>query len=78
MKNGGPVLVDGARASVVGRVSMDSFAVDITHVSEAKVGSDVVLWGEGLPVEEVAQYAGTIGYELLTRVTQRVPFVCFD
>lgn len=78
IKNGGPVLVDGARASVVGRVSMDSFAVDITHVSEAKVGSDVVLWGEGLPVEEVAQYAGTIGYELLTRVTQRVPFVCFD
>jgi alanine racemase len=57
---------------------MDSLAVDITHVSQAKINSDVVLWGEGLPVEEVAQHAGTIGYELLTRVTQRVPFVCFD
>jgi alanine racemase len=78
MKNGAPVLVNGTRAPIVGRVSMDSFAVDITHVSQAKINSDVVLWGEGLPVEEVAQHAGTIGYELLTRVTQRVPFVCFD
>jgi len=78
MKNGAPVLVNGTRAPIVGRVSMDSFAVDITHISQARINSDVVLWGEGLPVEEVAQHAGTIGYELLTRVTQRVPFVCFD
>ncbi len=78
MKNGSPVLVDGTRVPMVGRVSMDSIAVDITNLPAADVSSSVVLWGEGLPVEEVAQHAGTIGYELLTRVTRRVPFVCFD
>ena len=57
---------------------MDSLAVDITKVPAANVGSSAVLWGEGLPVEEVAEHAGTISYELLTRVTRRVPFVCFD
>lgn len=78
MRNGSPVLVDGVRVPLVGRVSMDSIAVDITNIPEANIGSSVVLWGEGLPVEEVAQCAGTIGYELLTRVTRRVPFVCLD
>lgn len=76
--NGSPVMVDGIRVSTVGRVSMDTFAVDLTDVPAAGVGSSVVLWGEGLPVEEVAHQAGTIGYELLTRVTARVPFVCAD
>jgi alanine racemase len=76
--NGSPVMVDGIRVSTVGRVSMDTFAVDLTDVPAAGIGSSVVLWGEGLPVEEVAQQAGTIGYELLTRVTARVPFVCSD
>ncbi|OUT79612.1 MAG: alanine racemase [Betaproteobacteria bacterium TMED22] len=78
MRNGSPVLVEGVRVPLVGRVSMDSLAVDITKVPAANVGSSAVLWGEGLPVEEVAEHAGTISYELLTRVTRRVPFVCFD
>ncbi|MDA0237661.1 MAG: alanine racemase [Proteobacteria bacterium] len=79
MPNGSPVIVNDIRTTTVGRVSMDTFAVDLTDVPAAGVGSTVVLWGEGLPVDEVAQQIGTIGYELLTRVTTRVPFVvCSD
>jgi len=48
-------------------------AVDITAVADVEVGSRAVLWGAELPVEEVARHAGTIAYELLCRVSQRVP-----
>jgi alanine racemase len=54
---------------------MDMITVDITEVLEADVGSPVVLWGEGLPVDEVANAASTVGYELLCAVAPRVPFV---
>jgi alanine racemase len=54
---------------------MDMITVDLTGVPEARVGSPVVLWGEGLPVDDVAYAAGTIGYELLCAVAPRVPFV---
>jgi alanine racemase len=67
-----PVLVAGHRAPIAGRVSMDTLCIDVTEVPEAQVGSRVVFWGEGLPVEEIAASAGTIPYELLCRVTQRV------
>jgi len=70
---GTPVLVDGQRATLAGRVSMDMLCVDLGPDSPALPGSKVVLWGEGLPVEEIAASAGTIGYELLCRVTQRPP-----
>jgi alanine racemase len=73
--NGTPVLVAGRRVPIAGRVSMDMLTVDLTHVPEAGVGSDVVLWGEGLPVDDVAKAAATVGYELLCAVTPRVPFV---
>jgi alanine racemase len=73
--NGTPVQVCGKRARTAGRVSMDMLTVDITHLPDAKVGSPVVLWGEALPVDEVAYAAGTVGYELLCAVTPRVPFV---
>ncbi|WP_415755348.1 alanine racemase C-terminal domain-containing protein, partial [Pseudomonas citronellolis] len=56
-----------------GRVSMDMLAVDLTDLPEATVGAPVELWGTQLPVDEVAAHAGTIGYELLTKVTARVP-----
>jgi alanine racemase len=49
--------------------------VDLTDVPEAGVGSPVVLWGEGLPVDDVASAASTVGYELLCAVAPRVPFV---
>jgi alanine racemase len=72
---GTPVLVGGARAPLVGRVSMDMITVDLRGHSQAAVGDPVVLWGGGLPVEEVATASGTISYELLCRVTARVPRV---
>ncbi len=69
---GTPVLVEGRRSRTLGRVSMDMLAVDLEAVPHAHVGSPVTLWGEGLPVEEVAAAAGTIAYELLTAVAPRV------
>jgi alanine racemase len=70
--HGTPVLVDGVRTSLVGRVSMDMMAVDLSPVVNARVGSQVTLWGDGLPIDEVAQSAGTIGYELMCAVAPRV------
>ncbi len=75
---GTPVLVDGARCSLVGRVSMDMITVDLTPAPQAGFGSEVTLWGCGprsavLPIDEVAQAAGTIGYELMCALAPRVP-----
>ncbi len=72
---GTPVLVDGVRSRTLGRVSMDMLCVDLAPVPAAGVGSPVVLWGQGLAVEEVAAACGTISYELLCAVAPRVPFV---
>jgi alanine racemase len=73
--SGTPVLVNGERARTVGRASMDMIAVDVTHVSGAGVGMPVTLWGEGLSADEVGAAAGTISYELFTKLTSRVPVV---
>jgi len=73
LASGTPVLVDGTRAPLCGRVSMDMIAVDVTELPGVRVGSPAVLWGKGLPVEEIARHAGTIPYELLCGVSQRVP-----
>ena len=70
--SGTPVLVRGQRAPLAGRISMDMIAVDVTRIPAVSVGDEVTLWGEGLPVEELARLAGTIPYELLCGVTQRV------
>jgi alanine racemase len=69
---GTPVLVGGARATLVGRVSMDKITVDITGIPLARVGTQVELFGQQLAVDEVANAASTIGYELLTAVAPRV------
>jgi alanine racemase len=69
---GTPILVNGIRAPLVGRVSMDKITVDISHVPDAQIGSTAELFGAQLPVDEVANTAGTIGYELLTAITDRV------
>ncbi len=71
--SGTPILVEGQLTQTVGRVSMDMLCVDLSDVMQATIGSSVVLWGEGLPVEQVAQAAGTISYELLCGLTKRVP-----
>jgi len=73
--NGTPVRVLGTKVRLAGRVSMDMITVDLTDVPEARVGSPVVLWGEGMPVDDVAAAAATVGYELLCAVAPRVPFV---
>jgi alanine racemase len=54
---------------------MDMLTVDLTDVPDARVGSPVVLWGEGLPVDDVAAASSTVGYELLCGITPRVRVV---
>ena len=66
-------MVDGVRVSMAGRVSMDMITVDLTAAPRATVGSDVELWGRNLPIDEVANLCGTVGYELMCAVAQRVP-----
>ena len=73
-----PVLVNGVRARTLGRVSMDMLVVDLTHVPQAGMGCEVTLWGRSssgavLPIDEVAQAAGTVGYELMCALSPRVP-----
>ena len=71
--SGAPVLVGGERAVLAGRVSMDMIGIDVTDLrGPVRVGDPVVLWGPELPVEEVARWAGTIPYELLCGISQRV------
>lgn len=73
--NGTPVRVGEAMTTTVGRVSMDMLCVDLSALPQAGVGTPVVLWGEGNPVDDVATAAGTVGYELLCALTARVPVV---
>ncbi|HYL90052.1 MAG TPA: alanine racemase [Burkholderiales bacterium] len=70
---GTPVLVNGQRTRIVGRVSMDMITVDLSGMADAGVGSPVTLWGEGLSADEVAAAAGTLSYELLCALAPRVP-----
>jgi alanine racemase len=70
---GTPVLVNGQRTRLVGRVSMDLISVDISDIPDAYIGSAVTLWGEGLSADEVGAAAGTLSYELLCKITARVP-----
>ncbi len=70
--SGTPVLVNGREAALIGRVSMDMITLDLRRHPEARIGDPVVLWGQGLPVERIAQAAGTISYTLLCGVTARV------
>lgn len=81
-EDGTPVWVDAANAQgegmvcpVVGRVSMDMLTIDLREAPNAKIGSVVELWGQQVPVDDVAQMSGTIGYELICALAQRVPVV---
>ncbi len=81
-KDGTPVLVKTKggprRTGLLGRVSMDMIAIDLTDLETVVVGEEVVLWGDGLPADEVARYADTISYELFCKVTKRVEFIYTD
>ena len=70
---GTPVLLEGRRTRLLGRVSMDMLCIDLTDFPDAKLGSQVELWGEQLSIDEVATHAGTISYELMCALTARVP-----
>ena len=77
---GTPVVVDGVRCRMVGRVSMDMITVDLSPVQQASMGSEVTLWGRAsngavLSIDEVAHAGGTVGYELMCALAQRVPVV---
>jgi alanine racemase len=80
---GTPVLVEGVRSRTLGRVSMDMLVVDLTDLPQAGMGSGVTLWGQSaqgavLSIDEVAQAAGTVGYELMCALAQRVPVMAED
>jgi alanine racemase len=73
--SGTPLLVGGRRTSVIGVASMDMLTVDLDPVPGADIGDPVVLWGEGLPIEELARHARTIPYELLCGIHKRLRFI---
>lgn len=70
---GTPVLVGGARTRSVGRVAMDMLYVDLTALPQARIGTEVILWGDGLAADEVAAASGTVSYELFCALAARVP-----
>ncbi len=74
-ESGTPVLINGKRAALIGRPSMDMLTIDLRNHPKTKVGDPVVLWGEGLPVEEVARWADAIPYELLCGVRVRARYL---
>ncbi len=73
LASGAPVLFPSGQGALAGRVSMDMVAVDVTGLPGVRVGEKAILWGAGLSVERVAEFAGTIPYELICGVSQRVP-----
>ena len=73
MPSGTPVFINGKQASLCGRVSMDMICIDVSEQPDIRIGDRVELWGEHLLVNDIANHAETIGYELLSRVSNRVP-----
>lgn len=78
IQDNAPVIVNGKRCAVVGRVAMDLMMIDLSEAPDSKPGDTVLLWGGELPVEQVALAAGTIPYTLTTAVSSRVKRVIID
>ncbi|KPD03656.1 alanine racemase [Moellerella wisconsensis] len=76
--SGTPVMINGRKVPIVGRVSMDMITVDLGVEATDKVGDEVILWGKSLPVEEISAHTGVIDYELLTKLTSRVSMEYLD
>ena len=74
-QDGTPIIVNNKRCALVGRVSMDMLMVDLRNCPDAMVGSQVILWGDGLPLEEIVPHTNTIPWEILTSVQHRVQFL---
>ena len=68
------VSVEGINAQIIGRISMDMMCIDVTHLKSPEIGTEVILWGNEIPIEYVAKWANTIPYTLMTRVATRVHF----
>ncbi len=75
LRSGASIIGGAHRTRLIGRVSMDMIAIDVSEIREAAVGDEVILWGEGLPADQIARQCGTISYELFCKVTSRVHFV---
>lgn len=71
--SGTPIRVDGILTQTVGSISMDMLTVDLTPCPQAQIGSKVEVWGENQPIDDVAKAAGTVGYELMCALANRVP-----
>lgn len=77
-QSGTPVLVDGRECFLIGKVAMDIMMVDLTSCKDAQVGSDVTLWGEGLPVERISAHSSHSVWHILTGIQSRVAYVWED
>lgn len=77
-QSGTPVLVNGLRCPLIGRVSMDMITVDVTDIPTVAIGDEVILWGEEITANEIASHASTIGYEVVTRMAMRTPRIYID
>lgn len=75
IKDGAPVLINGVRCKIAGRVSMDMVTIDLSNYLDGQIGDSVTLWGEGLPIEEVAEFSSCVAYDLFCGVQNRVKYV---
>jgi alanine racemase len=75
LSNKAEVIVKGTRVPLLGRVAMDMCMLDVTSIPDVQAGDEIALFGEGLPVEEIASLVGTINYEIVTGIGKRVPRV---
>jgi alanine racemase len=66
-----PVWINGVEVPIIGRISMDMMAIDLTSLRQVNIGDPIELWGTHLPVERIARSSGTSGYELLCQITNR-------
>ena len=73
LSNKAYVLINGKKAKILGRVCMDQFVVDVSNIDDVKIGNEVILFGKELPVNEFAEMASTIGYEIVCGISPRVP-----
>lgn len=74
--NGGEVVINGVKAPIIGTVCMDSFMVDVTEIENVEVGTEVYIWDNDIiTLEEIAEKCGTINYEIMSQISERVPRV---
>ncbi len=77
LSNKGQVIVGGKRANIIGRICMDQFMIDVTDIPNVSVSDEVILFGEELTADEVAEKCSTIGYEIVCGINKRVPRIIF-